>query len=64
MQRLPERMRVPGGARARLEAHPGRAQRAGSGAWMIGSCQTVPVKLGAHLARGPRSAAMMSMLSS
>ena len=49
-KRLPERMGVPMGARARLEPHQARAQRAGAGASMIGSCQTTPVKLSG----GPR----------
>ena len=47
-QRLPERMGVPGGARARLESDAGRpATRAGSGASNSGSTRTAPVKYSA-----------------
>ena len=42
-QGLAERMRVPCGARARLERDAGAGTRAGSGAWNSGSIRTVPV---------------------
>ena len=43
-QRLPERMRVPCGARARLEGDAALpATRAGAVAWKSGSIRTVPV---------------------
>ena len=45
VQRLPKRMRVPGGPRAGLEElRELHTSRAGAAVAMIGSCSTVPVK--------------------
>jgi hypothetical protein len=50
-------VRAPGSNRTQAER-----MRAGSGAWMMGSCQTVPVKLGAPILREGRDPqAMISM---
>ena len=43
VQRLPERMRMPCRARARLEPHPGAADTRGRRRLDNGICQTVPV---------------------
>src|ERR1022692_2541884 len=57
VQSLSERMGMPGGARARLEAHPGRAQERGIGRL---DDRILPHRSGearrAHAARWPRSA--------
>src|SRR5579875_3571667 len=57
VQRLAERMRVPGRARARLEADPGRAQPRRVGRLDDGILPDGPGETRrAHLARGARSA--------
>src|SRR5262249_18640698 len=51
-------VRAPGSKRTQADR-----MRAGSGAWMMGSCQTVPVKLGGPMRREGRDPqAIISML--